>query len=70
MLNISFTQVLYMPPVDITIAQQLASSSVTGGLGFFILSISSEVNVFIFCSLFELIIYKIIQKIKYNTFNY
>lgn len=67
-INITLTKILYIPPIDIEIAKSLASSSVTGGLGFYIVSISSEVNVFIFCLLLEGILYKVIENIKYNYY--
>ncbi len=64
-INITLTKILYIPPMDIEIAKALASNSMTGGLGFYIISISSELNVFIFCLLLGGILYKVIESIKH-----
>ena len=57
-INIALTKILYIPPLDTEIAKSLASDSTTGGLGFYIVSINSEINVFIFCLLIEGILWK------------
>lgn len=70
-INIALTNILYIPPImDTETVKELASHSVTGGLGFYVFSISSDLNVFIFCTIVELLLYKIYVNTKYNHYLY
>lgn len=65
-INITLTSILYIPPIDMELVKELTSTSLTGGLGFYLISISSDINVFIFCLLLEGIIYMAIENVKEN----
>ena len=66
-INIALTDILYIPPImDMETVNELASHSITGGLGFYVFSISSDLNVFIFCTILELLLYKIYVNAKYK----